>query len=110
MPVPIWYSLDATGEPQYDEPLIPNEDVLPIDPSTDVPDGYTAGQRDTPGGFTGDPDIFDTWATSSLTPQIAGGWEEDDGLFDRVFPYGHAAAGPRHHPHLAVLDHHPKPP
>lgn len=87
VPVPIWYSLDATGEPQYDEPLIPNEDVLPIDPSTDVPDGYTAGQRDTPGGFTGDPDIFDTWATSSLTPLIAGHWEEDDGLFDRVFPY-----------------------
>ena len=87
VPVPIWYRLDESGEPVYDEPLIPSEDLLPIDPSTDVPDGYTADQRDQPGGFTGDPDIFDTWATSSLTPLIAGHWEEDDGLFERVFPY-----------------------
>ena len=51
-----------------------------------MPDGFTADQRNQPGGFTGDPDIFDTWATSSLTPQIAGKWEEDNDLFDRVFP------------------------
>ena len=87
VPVPIWYPLDESGEPVHDEPLIPDEDILPIDPSTDVPDGYTADRRDQPGGFTGDPDIFDTWATSSLTPMIAGHWEEDDGLFERVFPY-----------------------
>jgi len=87
VPVPVWYPLDAAGEPQYDEPMIPSEDLLPIDPSTDVPDGYRPDQRDQPGGFTGDPDIFDTWATSSLTPLIAGHWEEDDGLFERVFPY-----------------------
>lgn len=87
VPVPIWYRLDAAGEPMYDEPLLPSEDLLPIDPSTDVPAGFTADQRDQPGGFTGDPDILDTWATSSLTPQIAGHWEEGDGLFERVFPY-----------------------
>ena len=57
-----------------------------MDPSTDVPDGYTADQRDRPGGFSGDPDIMDTWATSSLSPQIAGGWIEDPDLFARVFP------------------------
>ena len=34
----------------------------------------------------GDPDVMDTWATSSLTPQIAGGWEDDPDLFARVFP------------------------
>ncbi|MGH9071519.1 MAG: class I tRNA ligase family protein, partial [Acidimicrobiales bacterium] len=33
-----------------------------------------------------DPDVMDTWATSSLTPQIAGGWEDDEDLFARVFP------------------------
>ena len=60
--------------------------ALPIDPSTDVPDGYRADQRDQPGGFAGDPDIMDTWATSSLTPQIAGGWLDDPDLFARVFP------------------------
>lgn len=87
VPVPVWYPLDANGEPDYDNALTPAEDLLPIDPSTDVPEGYTADQRDQPGGFTGDPDILDTWATSSLTPQIAGHWGEDDGLFERVFPY-----------------------
>ncbi len=86
VPIPVWYPLDATGDPIYDELIVPPESLLPIDPSTDVPDGYTADQRDQPGGFTGDPDIFDTWATSSLTPQIAGHWEEDDGLFGLVYP------------------------
>ena len=86
VPIPVWYPLDERGEPRYDEPLLPDEDLLPIDPSTDVPPGYTEDQRGAPGGFMGDPDIFDTWATSSLTPQIAGGWEEDDELFARVFP------------------------
>ncbi|MEM9514169.1 MAG: valine--tRNA ligase [Actinomycetota bacterium] len=86
VPVPVWYRLDESSEPVYDEPLTPDEALLPIDPSTDVPVGFTADQRDQPGGFTADPDIFDTWATSSLTPQIAGGWEDDPDLFTRVFP------------------------
>ena len=87
VPVPVWYRLDEDGELDYDKPLLPDEDVLPIDPSTDVPDGYTAEQRNQPNGFTGDPDVFDTWATSSLTPQIAGCWEEaGSDLFHRVFP------------------------
>jgi valyl-tRNA synthetase len=87
VPIPVWYALDADGEPDYEHPLITSEDRLPIDPSTDVPDGYTAGQRNQPGGFTGDPDVFDTWATSSLTPQIAGLWEEPGAdLFGRMFP------------------------
>jgi valyl-tRNA synthetase len=87
VPVPIWYQLDDAGEPRYDDPIVPDEAELPIDPSTDVPTGFTSDQRDRPGGFTGDPDVFDTWATSSMTPQIAGHWEEGDGLFERVFPY-----------------------
>ncbi len=86
VPIPAWYRLDDHGQPLYDDPLLPDESILPIDPSTDVPPGFTAEQRDRPGGFAGDPDIFDTWATSSLTPQIAGKWEQDDDLFDRVFP------------------------
>jgi len=66
--------------------LVPRQDRLPIDPSTDVPDGYRADQRGVPGGFIGDPDIMDTWATSSLTPQIVCGWEQDPDLFARTFP------------------------
>jgi len=86
VPVPVWYPLDAHGDPVYDSPLVPDEAALPVDPSTDVPAGYTAGQRGEPGGFIGDPDVLDTWATSSLTPQIAGRWGTDDDLFGRVFP------------------------
>ncbi|WP_028047099.1 valine--tRNA ligase [Cellulomonas sp. URHE0023] len=86
VPFPVWYALDADGEPVYDTPLLPTEDQLPIDPSSDVPAGYSADQRGVPGGFVGDPDIMDTWATSSLTPQIVGGWRTDPDLFARVFP------------------------
>ena len=88
VPIPVWYRLDDAGEPIYDEPLLPDEADLPIDPSTDVPAGYSPDQRDQPGGFAADPDIFDTWATSSLTPEIAGLWEEEGAdLFERVFPF-----------------------
>lgn len=87
VPVPVWYPLSATGEVDYDNPLIPDEAQLPIDPSTDVPAGYNAEQRNVPGGFTGDPDVMDTWATSSLTPQIAAQWEDNADLFNRVFPF-----------------------
>ena len=86
IPFPVWYSLDAEGEPDYQHPLLPREDELPIDPSTQAPSGFTEDQRGKADGFIGDPDVMDTWATSSLTPQIAGGWEEDPDLFERVFP------------------------
>jgi valyl-tRNA synthetase len=86
VPFPVWYRLDENGEPDYAEPLLPTEHRLPIDPTTDVPDGYDEPQRNQPGGFMADPDVMDTWATSSLTPQIATMWEEDADLFARTFP------------------------
>ncbi|GGS51774.1 valine--tRNA ligase [Planobispora rosea] len=86
VPIPVWYPLDAGGEPDRSAPILPDESALPIDPSSDVPPGYTEEQRGKPEGFAGDPDIMDTWATSSLTPQIVGGWERDEDLFRRVFP------------------------
>jgi len=87
VPFPVWYPLDSDGEPRYDRPIVPPEEMLPIDPSSDVPPGYSEDQRGKPDGFIGDPDVMDTWATSSLTPQVAGGWESDPDLFARVFPY-----------------------
>ncbi len=84
--IPLWYPVLATGEVDYDHPITPAEDTLPVDPSSDVPAGFTADQRGEPGGFVGENDVMDTWATSSLTPQIAGGWERDPDLFERVFP------------------------
>jgi valyl-tRNA synthetase len=86
VPFPLWYQVRADGTTDYAARLVPAEDRLPIDPSTDVPEGYRQDQRNQPGGFTGDPDVMDTWATSSLTPQIAGRWTDDDDLFARVFP------------------------
>ena len=86
VPFPLWYPLTEAGEIDYAHPLVPSEDVLPIDPTSDLPPGYTESQRGVPGGFVADPDVMDTWATSSLTPEIAAGWEDDPDLFARVFP------------------------
>ncbi len=94
VPIPVWYPIDADGEPDYDQPLVPDEADLPVDPAANPPRGYEESQRGAPGGFVGDPDIFDTWATSSLSPHIAGGWRrvQDDGsvaedpVWPKVFP------------------------
>ena len=86
VPFPVWYPLDESGEPDYDHPVLPSEDQLPVDPTADVAPGYTEDQRDQPGGFMADPDVLDTWATSSLTPQIATGWAVDEKLHANTFP------------------------
>jgi valyl-tRNA synthetase len=76
VPFPVWYRLDEAGRTVHSEPLFPSDEDLPIDPTTDVPEGYSPEDRGIPGGFIADPDVMDTWATSSLTPEIAGGWED----------------------------------
>ncbi|HZB18227.1 MAG TPA: valine--tRNA ligase [Blastococcus sp.] len=86
VPFPVWYSLDDEGEPDYSSPILAPEASLPVDPSSDVPEGFTESQRGKPGGFMADPDVMDTWATSSLSPQVASGWDTDPELFARVFP------------------------
>jgi valyl-tRNA synthetase len=86
VPIPLWYPLTAAGEPDFNNPIIPSESQLPIDPSSDVPTGFTETQRGVAGGFMGEPDVMDTWATSSLTPQIAGRWIDDQKLFSNIFP------------------------
>jgi valyl-tRNA synthetase len=87
VPIPVWYALDAQGNPDFDKVLVPSSAQLPIDPSTDVPSGYTESQRGVANGFIGEVDIMDTWATSSLTPQLGGGWLDDPEKFEKVFPY-----------------------
>jgi valyl-tRNA synthetase len=86
VPIPLWYPLTAAGEPDFNNPIIPSESDLPIDPSSDIPAGFTEAQRGVAGGFMGEPDVMDTWATSSLTPQIAGRWIDDQKLFNNIFP------------------------
>jgi len=86
VPFPVWYPIDDAGEVAYDHPILPDDASLPVDPQSEPAPGYDESQRGVAGGFAGDPDIMDTWATSSLTPEIAGGWERDPDLFARVFP------------------------
>ncbi len=86
VPFPVWYPLDADGEPRYDAVISADEASLPVDPSTTPAPGCAEDQRGVPGGFIGDPDVMDTWATSSLTPQIVCGWERDPALFAATFP------------------------
>ncbi len=86
VPFPVWYPIHENGAIDYGNPIVPAESRLPIDPSTDVPDGYAPDQRGKPGGFAGDPDVMDTWATSSVTPQLVTGWESDAELSAKTFP------------------------
>ena len=87
VPIPVWYALDQDANPDFDRVLTPSHELLPVDPSTDVPAGYTESQRNQPNGFVGEIDIMDTWATSSLTPQLAGGWISDPEKYAKVFPF-----------------------
>ena len=87
VPIPVWYGLDENGDRDFDIVITADLATLPVDPTIDVPPGYSADQRGVAGGFEGEKDIFDTWATSSLTPQLAGGWQRDDELWDLVAPF-----------------------
>ncbi|MCA1841196.1 MAG: valine--tRNA ligase, partial [Actinobacteria bacterium] len=86
VPIPVWYAIDDEGNIDYDKLLIPNKEELPVDPSEQAPPGYAETQRGKPDGFSGDPDVFDTWATSSLTPVIPTGWPDDDTTFRNLYP------------------------
>jgi valyl-tRNA synthetase len=86
VPIPVWYPIDRDGQVRYEQPLLPEVNALPVDPLSDCPPGYTPEQRDQPGGFTGDPDVMDTWATSSLTPQISTHWPMNEERHAKLFP------------------------
>ena len=86
VPFPIWYPIDEHGQVDWLSPITATEDALPVDPTTVAPPGFDESQRNQPGGFAADPDVMDTWNTSSMSPQIAGKWEEDPDLFERVYP------------------------
>lgn len=87
VPIPVWYQTDSDGNPDFDKVLTPSDDQLPVDPSSHVPSGFSEDQRGKPNGFIGEVDIMDTWATSSLTPQLAGGWISDPEKYSKVFPF-----------------------
>jgi valyl-tRNA synthetase len=87
IPFPVWYPLDENKIPQYDRPIIPNkQNFVEVDPVVDAPYGYNENQRGKAGGFIGDKDVMDTWATSSLTPQISSHFNFDDSRHEKLFP------------------------
>ena len=79
VPFPVWYCRDCG------KVILADEDQLPVDPGDQQPTqpcscGNTA--------FLPEEDIMDTWATSSMTPQIVGQWLGDDPtLYNQVFPF-----------------------
>jgi valyl-tRNA synthetase len=86
VPFPVWYPVGDDGEVDWNAPIPAGEERLPVDPSNDAPNGYREDQRGQPGGFVGDPDVMDTWASSSMSPEFVSGWERDRDLFERTFP------------------------
>jgi valyl-tRNA synthetase len=86
VPFPVWYRLNEDGQRDFEHPILADAHTLPIDPASTAPPGYSEGQRNQPGGFAADADVFDTWFTSSLTPQITSGWEVDAERHKKLFP------------------------
>jgi valyl-tRNA synthetase len=77
VPFPVWYC-DGCGEV-----MLADEAQLPMDPTEQGP-GKACRCGST--SFAPEQDVMDTWATSSLTPQIVGRWLVDDRLYEQVFP------------------------
>ncbi len=86
VPFPLWYPLNAQGSPDFNKPILARVDQLPVDPCTAVPEGYSEAQRGVPNGFTAENDVFDTWFTSSLTPQICTKWQLGESPDPKLFP------------------------
>lgn len=86
VPFPLWFAVDEEGIPDLSRPLIASADQIPVDPMNSAPLGFDESQRDRPNGFTAESDVFDTWFTSSLTPQICTLWQLDPEQHRKLFP------------------------
>jgi valyl-tRNA synthetase len=86
VPIPVWYRVREDGSVDYSSVILPAKDDLPVDPSAEAPPGFAESQRGQPGGFAGDADVFDTWATSSRTPVIPSGWPDDIERHNNLYP------------------------
>ncbi|MGF7229037.1 MAG: valine--tRNA ligase [Candidatus Saccharibacteria bacterium] len=74
VPIPIWYD-KVSGEP-----VMPGLDELPVDPTQYTPKGYR------PEDLVPETDVLDTWATSSLSPQIIAGLVKDETMQTKLYP------------------------
>ena len=95
VPFPVWYPVGPRRRARPHLADRPRRVPAPRRPDhRRCPEGYSEDQRGKPGGFVGDPDVMDTWATSSVTPQIACGWEDTPDLFAATFPMDLRPQGP----------------
>jgi valyl-tRNA synthetase len=79
VPFPVWYCKKCG------EVILANDKDLPVDPLEDKPPVEKCPKCSST-DFTGEKDVLDTWATSSLTPQIAIKWKEDEKFFKKMYP------------------------
>jgi valyl-tRNA synthetase len=71
VPFPVWYSNRKGEEGKI---LVASKDQLPVDPLVDLPKGYKRNE------VTPEADVMDTWATSSVSPNI-----NSNGINDKFF-------------------------
>ena len=86
VPFPVWYPLDERGQPRYDQPILPERANFQWIRSPSLRRASTKRQEANRTALSGDPDVMDTWATSSLTPQIASHWADDPERHRKLFP------------------------
>ncbi|MBN2240827.1 MAG: valine--tRNA ligase [Dehalococcoidales bacterium] len=77
VPFPVWYCTECG------KVILADSEDLPIDPRSQLPGKPCACGSNT---FTPETSVMDTWMTSSLTPQIAGKWLDENGPFNSIFP------------------------
>lgn len=76
VPFPLWHCLKCG------EVLLADEAELPVNPLERAPDSHCPACGSVE--FEPETDVMDTWATSSLSPQIAGGHFDDPPLYERI--------------------------
>ncbi len=77
VPIPVWYCKKCG------KIITPEEDELPVNPLVSTPKkACECGCTE----FIPESDVFDTWQTSSITPQINAMWGEDDEMYKKLMP------------------------
>ncbi len=78
VPFPVWFCKSCQAV------ILATEDQLPVDPTISAPQAecpHCGSQQ-----FLPETDVMDTWATSSMSPQIVARWLQDPTLYAKLFP------------------------
>ena len=78
VPFPLWYCKDCGNV------ILANEEDLPVNPLSSSPKSLCpkCGSKE----FIPEIDVMDTWATSSVTPQINCKYSEDKEFYEKMMP------------------------